>query len=54
MKKHSDNLLGITAIILANLCVATRTSMPGPDAKNRAEEERMAYHQPDQNFHLAS
>ena len=58
VKKHSDNLLGITAIILANLCVAYIMTSKNEEAEElmrriEQEEERMAYHEPDkQNFHL--
>lgn len=58
VKKHAENLLGITAIILANLCVAYIMTSKNEEAEDlmrriEQEEERMAYHEPQtQNFHL--
>ena len=58
VKKHSDNLLGITAIVLANLCVAYIMTSQNEEAEElmrriEQEEENANYQDPDkQNFHL--
>eukprot|EP00163_Fabomonas_tropica_P011065 TRINITY_DN2152_c0_g1_i2.p1 TRINITY_DN2152_c0_g1~~TRINITY_DN2152_c0_g1_i2.p1 ORF type:complete len:481 (+),score=115.07 TRINITY_DN2152_c0_g1_i2:753-2195(+) len=58
VKKHWDNLLGVTAIILANLCVAYIMTSQNEAAEElmrriEAEEEQVAYEDPDKpTYHL--
>jgi len=58
VKKHSENILDVTAIVLANLCVACIMTSQNELAeelmrKIEKEEERVAYADPDkQCFHL--
>ena len=58
VKKNADNILDVTAIVLANLCVSYIMRNQNEDAeelmrKIEKEEERMAYQEPDKGvFHL--
>lgn len=58
VKKHQDNILSVTAIVLANLCVSYIMTSQNEEAeelmrKIEKEEERAAYTDPDkQSFHL--
>lgn len=58
VKKHMDDLLSITAIVLANLCVSYIMISQNPDAEElmkciEKEEERIAIEEPNrQVFHL--
>ena len=58
VKKHSENILDVTAIVLANLCVACIMTSQNELAeelmrKIEKEEEKVAYADPDkQCFHL--
>jgi len=58
VKRHSENILEVTAIVLANLCVSYIMTSQNEEAeelmrKIEKEEERMAYTDPDkQCFHL--
>ncbi|KAL7061792.1 hypothetical protein AAHC03_0241 [Spirometra sp. Aus1] len=58
VKKHFDNLLGISAVIMANLCVTYIMTSENEDAeelmrKIEKEEEAIAYEDPDRKvFHL--
>ncbi|GBG84433.1 hypothetical protein CBR_g38718 [Chara braunii] len=58
VKKHSDDILGIPAIVLANLCVSYIMTSQNEDAeelmrKIEKEEERAQYQDPEkQCFHL--
>eukprot|EP00793_Prasinoderma_coloniale_P001550 PRCOL_00003354-RA len=57
-EKHSEDLLGVTAIVLANLCVSYIMTSQNEEAEElmrriEREEERQAYQDPDkQSFHL--
>merc|ERR1712025_905853 len=58
VKKHSDNLLEVTAIVLANLCVSYIMTSQNEEAeelmrKIEKEEERLAYTEPERLcYHL--
>ena len=58
VKKNAENILDVTAIVLANLCVSYIMRNQNEDAeelmrKIEKEEERMAYQEPDKGvFHL--
>lgn len=58
VKKHSENLLDVTAIVLANLCVSYIMTSQNEEAEDlmrriEKEEERQAYQDPEkQSFHL--
>lgn len=58
VKKHMDDLLSVTAIVLANLCVSYIMISQNPDAEElmkciEKEEERIAIEEPNrQVFHL--
>jgi tetratricopeptide repeat protein 30 len=58
VKKHSENLLGVAAIVLANLCVSYIMTSQNEEAeelmrKIEKEEERSTYTDPDKPvFHL--
>ena len=58
VKRHSDNVLNVTAIVLANLCVAYIMTSQNEEAEDlmrkiEKEEEQVAYQDPDkQCFHL--
>eukprot|EP00742_Colponemidia_sp_Colp-10_P002065 GILJ01002206.1.p1 GENE.GILJ01002206.1~~GILJ01002206.1.p1 ORF type:complete len:660 (+),score=124.52 GILJ01002206.1:316-2295(+) len=58
VKKHSDGILDVTAIVLANLCVSYIMTSQNEEAEDlmrkiEKEEERMAYQDPDkQVYHL--
>ena len=58
VKKHLDNILDVTAIVLANLCVAYIMTSQNEEAEElmrriEREEERVQYDDPDkQCFHL--
>eukprot|EP01083_Nonionella_stella_P278622 947601_1 len=58
VKKHADNILDVTAVILANLCVAYIMTSQNEEAEEcmrqiEKEEERLAYQDPDkQLYHL--
>jgi len=58
VKKHSDNVLNVTAIVLANLCVSYIMTSQNEEAeelmrKIEKEEERASYQDPEkQCFHL--
>ncbi|XP_064618669.1 intraflagellar transport protein 70A-like [Lineus longissimus] len=58
VKKHYDNILSVSAIVLANLCVAYIMTSQNEDAeelmrKIEKEEEQVAYDDPDKKiFHL--
>ena len=58
VKKSAENILDVTAIVLANLCVSYIMRNQNEDAeelmrKIEKEEERMAYQEPDKGvFHL--
>mmetsp|Transcript_31666 Transcript_31666/g.51104 ORF Transcript_31666/g.51104 Transcript_31666/m.51104 type:complete len:664 (+) Transcript_31666:80-2071(+) len=58
VKKQADNILNVTAIVLANLCVSYIMTSQNEEAEDlmrkiEKEEERLAYQDPDkQVFHL--
>lgn len=58
VKKHSDNVLNVTAIVLANLCVSYIMTSQNEEAEDlmrkiEKEEERASYQDPEkQCFHL--
>ncbi|GMH38415.1 hypothetical protein BSKO_06299 [Bryopsis sp. KO-2023] len=58
VKRNADNLLGVTAIVLANLCVSYIMTSQNEDAESlmrkiEKEEERASYQDPDNEpFHL--
>ena len=58
VKKHEDSILDVTAIVLANLCVANIMTSQNEKAEElmrriEKEEERVAYNDPEkQCFHL--
>lgn len=58
VKRHSDNVLNVTAIVLANLCVAYIMTSQNEEAEDlmrkiEKEEEQASYQDPDkQCFHL--
>ena len=57
MKKHGDALLGVTAIVLANLCVAYIMTSKNEEAEElmrriEAEEQRHLLETGKQSFHL--
>jgi tetratricopeptide repeat protein 30 len=58
VKRHSDNILNVTAIVLANLCVAYIMTSQNEEAEDlmrkiEKEEEQVSYQDPDkQCFHL--
>lgn len=58
VKKHSENILDVTAIVLANLCVSYIMTSQNEDAEElmrqiEKEEERLAYAEPEkQSYHL--
>jgi tetratricopeptide repeat protein 30 len=58
VKKHADDILSVTAIVLANLCVSYIMTSQNEEAEElmrriEKEEERLAYSDPDKpSFHL--
>ena len=58
VKRHSDNILNVTAIVLADLCVSYIMTSQNEEAeelmrKIEKEEEQLAYEDPDKKvFHL--
>mmetsp|Transcript_17248 Transcript_17248/g.19427 ORF Transcript_17248/g.19427 Transcript_17248/m.19427 type:complete len:644 (+) Transcript_17248:56-1987(+) len=58
VRKHSEDILSITAIVLANLCVSYIMTSQNEDAEDlmrkiEKEEEKLAFHDPDkQVYHL--
>mmetsp|Transcript_20723 Transcript_20723/g.45407 ORF Transcript_20723/g.45407 Transcript_20723/m.45407 type:complete len:659 (-) Transcript_20723:542-2518(-) len=58
VKKHADNVLNVTAMVLANLCVAYIMTSQNEEAEDlmrkiEKEEERAQYQDPEkQSFHL--
>lgn len=55
VQKSEENILDITAIVLANLCVAYIMTSQNPEAEElmrtiEKEEERLAYQKPDKNL----
>merc|ERR1712216_711064 len=58
VKKHADNVLNVTAMVLANLCVSYIMTSQNEEAEDltrkiEKEEERLSYTDPEkQCFHL--